>query len=358
MKIVFIVGSLTDSHIVKRIEAFIEKGFDVEVYGYMRGVNFTNKLNGVEPHIIGVIENEKYLRRIYSGFKNVRSIINSHPKETLYFLWGFDISLVHLFSHTRYLYEISDIRYAQFPYGLDKLFKVLDRRIIKKSRLTLLTSEGFVNYIGLKGELFEKCVFMPNKLSPQLVEEKRPEPQLIRNRIRIGYIGLYRYPETVVKLAQIIGEEYSNKYEFHFSGISNDDELMSQIRALTQKCDNVFEHGPFKNPDDLQKVYSTIDVVAANYDTTGINERIAEPNKLYESIFFNKPIIVSEGTFLSEKVKRMKCGYVIGKSPEQMRSFLNGLERKDLLIKSNEDNNFSSKELVEDYTELWQRINN
>jgi len=358
MKIVFIVGSLTDSHIVKRIEAFIDKGFEVEVYGYMRGVNFTNKLKGVEPHIIGVLENEKYFKRIHSGFKDVRCIIKSHSKDTLYYLWGFDISLVHFFSHTKYLYEISDIRYAQFRFGLDKLFKALDRLIIKKSQLTLLTSEGFVNYIDLKGDLLEKCIFMPNKLSPLLIDIRRPKPQLICNRIRIGYVGLYRYPGTVVKLAKIIGEEYSDKFEFHFSGISNDAGLMSQIRFLTQKYDNVFEHGPFKNPDDLQKVYSTIDVVAANYDTKGINERIAEPNKLYESIFFNKPIIVSEDTFLSEKVKRLECGYVIGKSLDQMRFFLNGLEKNDLLAKSNVENNISSKELVEDYIELWQRINN
>lgn len=357
MKIVFIVGSLTDSHIVKRIEAFVEKGFNVDVYGYMRGVNYTNKIKQVEPQIIGILENEKYLKRIFSGFKDIRRIIKSYPQGTLYFLWGFDLSLVHWFCHTRYIYEISDIRYAQFPFGLDKLFIALDRRIIKKSQVTLLTSEGFINYIGLEDSLLKKCIFMPNKLSPSMIHTDRPQPAKKVGIIRVGYIGLYRYPNTVVKMARIIGDEFADRYEFHFSGISNDPKLMDDIKDLTQKYDNVFEHGPFRNPDDLQAVYATLDVVAANYDTAGINERIAEPNKLYESIFFNKPIIVSEGTYLAEKVKKMGIGYIVGKQEQDIRLFLKDLDADDVLEKSRKANTIVSMNLIEDYNELWNRIN-
>ena len=53
------------------------------------------------------------------------------------------------------------------------------------------------------------------------------------------------------------------------------------------KFPNVKLHGKFKNPSDLSVIYNKIDLNVICYDTTSINVRIAEPNKLYESIFFN-----------------------------------------------------------------------
>ena len=40
-----------------------------------------------------------------------------------------------------------------------------------------------------------------------------------------------------------------------------------------------------------------------------MNVKYAEPNKLYETIFFRRPIIVSSGTFLASKVKKLGIGY-------------------------------------------------
>ena len=358
MKLVFIVGSLTDSHIIKRVEAFIEQGYEVDLYGYMRGVNFTNRFSKIEPKVIGQLQNAHYYKRLLKGYKEVRDIIKQYPNDTLFYVWGYDIAMVNWFLHTRYIYEISDIRWGKFPSPLRRVFGWLDRSIINRSKLTLLTSEGFIGFIGLPEELKKKIVLMPNKLAPQMLLMKRPDSSSKGRRIRIGYIGLYRYPNTVVKMARMIGEEFKNKMEFHFSGLSNSPELKALIEGIAKDYDNVYEHGPFKNPDDLSRVYDTIDVVAANYDTSGMNERVAEPNKLYESIFFNKPIIVSEGTFLSEKVKQLGCGFVLNNDDESMRSFLNGLTCEKVYEIAEIENRIESKWLVEQYEDLFTRINN
>lgn len=358
MKIVFIVGSLTDSHITKRIEAFLEQGNEVNVYGYMRGVNFTNRISNIEPKVIGKLENAHYFKRILKGYKEVKDIIKQYHGDTLFYVWGYDIALVNWFLRTRYIYEISDIRWAEFALPLRSIFRWLDRSIIKKSKQTILTSEGFISFIGLSEDLKKKVVLMPNKLAPQMLSMERPVLSIRGRRIRLGYIGLYRYPNTVVKMARMIGEEFKDKLEFHFSGLSNTPEMKALIDNITKEYNNVYEHGPFKNPDDLGRVYDTIDVVAANYDTDGMNERIAEPNKLYESIFFNKPIIVSGGTFLSEKVKRLRCGFIIYNDDESMRSFLKGLTCEKVHEISARENRIESKELVEQYEDLFTRINN
>ena len=72
----------------------------------------------------------------------------------------------------------------------------------------------------------------------------------------------------------------------------------------------------------------------ATYDTTSINAQYAEPNKLYESIYFRTPIVVSSNTFLAKKVNRLGIGYDInGLNKEEIKSFVNNLTTEDLLKK-------------------------
>ena len=66
-----------------------------------------------------------------------------------------------------------------------------------------------------------------------------------------------------------------------------------------------------KNPEDLNSIYSNVDIVVACYEAENLNERIAEPNKLYEAMFFCKPIIVSKDTFLANQVNENKFGWVV-----------------------------------------------
>ena len=72
-------------------------------------------------------------------------------------------------------------------------------------------------------------------------------------------------------------------------------------------------------------------MVIACYTTKSLNERIAEPNKLYEALFFCKPIIVAKDTFLSKQVNKYECGYCVdGSTIENIENFLNSIDYKEL----------------------------
>ena len=45
------------------------------------------------------------------------------------------------------------------------------------------------------------------------------------------------------------------------------------------------------------------------YDSTDLNVRLALPNKLYESMYFKKPILVSSNTYLSQVVDQYGIGF-------------------------------------------------
>ena len=354
MKIVFIISSVTDSHILRRIESFLNAGFEVDVYGFARGVNTVNRLKGIPLHIIGHVEDQKYFGRIRSEWNAVNDVLKRYSRDVLFYVWGFELAAICMLKGRKYLYEISDMRYPQLSTPMRQIFGWLDKRMIKKSLGTLMTSEGFIQYIGMD---LNDCSFllMPNKLTESFKNMNRPHPINLTQKVRFGFVGYYRYPDTVIRMARVIGESYPN-YEFHFWG-TGPEHILSQVKGLALRFDNVIEHGSFKNPDDLYKVYDSVDVIACNYDARGVNERIAEPNKLYESIFFNKPIIVSQNTFLGQKVERMGVGFVIeSHTDESIKLFLDNLNIEDINIKSKKENSILTEELLEDYTEVWERI--
>ena len=135
--------------------------------------------------------------------------------------------------------------------------------------------------------------------------------------------------------------------------------MLKIVNDLAKTYTNIIEHGRFKNPDDLDRVYSSFDIVACNYDATGPNERIAEPNKLYEALFYNKPILVSQNTFLGAKVERMGVGYVIDTSnDENIKEFLGNLNYDELKQKAEIEKQIPSRELIEDYSEVWKLFKN
>lgn len=356
MKIVFIVGGISDSHIIKRVQSFKEKGYDVEVYGFQRNVNANNSFGNIKCHVIGQLEDQRYIGRVQTVRKAVVKVLKSYSKDTLFYVWGYDIASICYFMKRKYIYEISDIVYSYFPGPIKSVFKALDRKIIESSVVTLITSEGFVKFLNCEQKVAEnKLVLMPNKLSDKFLYLERPTFKPIDGKVRFGFVGYYRYPDTVVRLARVIGEKYPN-FEFHFWGIGPET-ILKDIKDICISCNNVFEHGPFKNPDDLYKVYDTIDVVACNYDYRGANEQIAEPNKLYESLFFNKAIIVSVNTFLAEKVKSKQYGFVIDSlTDERICDFLEQLTVDEVNEIAERNSRIDGQELVEDYKSLWKRI--
>ena len=109
---------------------------------------------------------------------------------------------------------------------------------------------------------------------------------------------------------------------------------------------NVYYHGKFKNPEDLSGIYETLDIVVAWYDNASLNEQIAEPNKLYESLFFCKPIIVLPNTYLSCQVQQLECGFVVDANEyNSVKDFIANLSTAEI-------NRISEKEFLTPLTEI------
>lgn len=314
-KIVFLVSSLSQPRAIRRVESIAALGYKVFVYGYDRGQYNCNKFSkDIDVVVLGSMsKGGGYFGKFKQIGRDIKDVVRKHREEnTLFYSFGY-IETFYLHKQgVRYAYEISDIAYSGGMMGrLRPILKQIDRRMVKDSEFTLMTSEGFKKYLNVKDA---KIVIQPNKVNRKLLGCQRNELNKKENKFVFSFVGSIRY-EPVLQFARVIGE-YFPQHEFHFYGVANVDYTKQKLDEMTSKYPNVKLFGAFRNPDDFEEIYNKVDIVVTTYGHT-FNENILDPNKLYEGILFCRPLVATEGTFLAEQVERYKCGWNIDSSTDE-----------------------------------------
>lgn len=355
-KVVFLVSSLSQPRCIKRILSFAKAGYDCEVYGYDRDKYNCNSLpSGIKVTVLGELnDGADYLRKLKTFGRDVKRIVEEHKRDSpVYYSFGIISTLFFFLKRQQYIYEISDIQYGYPRFSRVKgLLKAIDKKIIKKSIVTVMTSEGFREFFNLN---LNNIIVQPNKLHPSFVTAKRKPLQLEENSSLVfGFVGAIRY-DTIMRFAEVIGSHFP-QHEFHFYGQASDRRMEECVR-LTNTYSNVKYFGAFRNPEDLADIYEKVNVVVACYTPTSLNERLAEPNKFYESIFFCKPIIVSRGIFLSRQVEKYGCGFCIDATEVQnIIVFLKGMKVREINKISQHELQVDAQRLVDDPKELLDKL--
>lgn len=295
------------------------------------------------------------MKKFFHDVVDINRIVKTEGKEAIYYAFGFLQAVLLMLKGCRYIYEISDILYGYPKYSfLQFLFKKIDAIVVRHSVVTVMTSEGFREYLFGK-ENPSNIVILPNKLNNYFVNFKRESSRKIDpNHIVFSFVGAVRYRETVLRFAKIVGK-YFKCHEFHFYG---DSSFVNSFKQETSEYDNVKFFGAYKNPEDLEAIYSNIDIVVACYESISLNERIAEPNKLYESLFFEKPIVVSKDTYLARQVKKYKCGWSINAySDDEIKDFIKSLSENILNEIILNEHIIPSSQLLDNEDDLLKLIN-
>jgi hypothetical protein len=309
---------------------------------------------------LGEITKGHHAKRLVYYIRKIKPVFKKHPNAVFY-CYGLDTALVAYLFRRNFVYEESDLEYLYFKSSfMRNLMQKLDLFIQKKSKATVLTSQGFVDYL-YKNKPKNIFVF-PNKLPSSYETISRPQiPQTIdMDKLKFGFVGLLRYGSTITPFIEEM-VSYNKKYEFHFWGDGADAEKAC-VESLSSKYAQVFYHGPFRNPDDLPSIYSSIDINFVCYETNTINERVAEPNKLYESIFYLKPMIVSPNTYLSNVVRRTGNGFILDcHNKQEIRNYFKSLTEESIKNKINASANVPPCDVmdnIKDITALLQFIKN
>ncbi|WP_321317206.1 glycosyltransferase [Labilibaculum sp.] len=349
-KIVFLLTNRKHSGVLKRVESFIESGYDVEIYGFDRGFGKeVASLKDIPIVDLGLVENGKsYWGKLLNAHHIFKNIFRKNSSSTIYYVFSFDFALICLISRKKYIYEIRDLVYGYFSSSIIvNIFKNIDKILIKLSLLTVVLSEGFVEFLYGKKRR-ENVIVQPNKIHFSFKGKARPVLEFeTKNEIVFGFIGALRFPNTIMRFARIIGERFPNhKFLFFGDGIP---EYKKMVEELVEKYQNIHFYGSFKNPDDLSSIYSKVDVSLSCYDSDFVNVQYAEPNKLYESIYFYTPIIVSTKTFLGDKVNKLNVGFVIDATlDDEIIKYVNNLSFEEINKIKNNMSTFDAVNLIDD----------
>lgn len=325
-KVIFVLTTL-DAHASHRVDDFVNHGLDVQVYSFVRSNEKQNVQAPWSLEIIGSFENSlPYHKRLSILYKGIKRVAKKHKDEQglCFYYLGLDIAMIatYVIKHP-YMYEECDLNHTYIRSGILRyLFEKLDLHIIKKSFQTIFTSEGFFEYHGL-GEK-DNITLIANKL-PAGIKPYYKQKERVADlaHLNFGFAGSVRY-ENIVSFAGVIARHFPN-HHFHFYG--NVQECVRQQADTLQDYPNIHFHGPFRSPQDLPGIYSQLDFTLATYDTRFENVRYAEPNKIYEAIFFRTPIIVSRDTFLCRKVEAMKLGFALSALDEgEVISFVRSID--------------------------------
>ena len=347
--------ALSQPRCIKRVTSLNEYGFNCIVYGYDRGKYDVNSYNNnVAVNNLGQLKDNEYIAKGIKIFKDLLRVRREHrSSKTVFYAFGLFFALYLRLLGERYIYEISDILYAypRFRRFL-KFLKAVDKNVIKKSVATVMTSGGFYSFFNINSP---KVFVIPNKVSPTLSRPAVNLRYMETGKLSFGFVGSLRY-QTILSFAEVIGKHFP-EYEFHFWGGLMEGQMKSVVDRMTRSYSNVFYHGAFRNPSDLPAVYDSFDITVSCYQVTSLNERIAEPNKLYESLFFCKPIVVSDNIYLAARVKELGCGYCIqAETEESIMGFVSSLDVshvKDVAVRTSQ---IDLKEIVNDQSALNRYI--
>ena len=355
-KIVFLVASLSQPRCIKRILSFANAGYECDVYGYERNKYDCNSLpSNIKVTVLGELKDGTDYFNKLKTIRNDIKIIQKQYKNDLPIYYSFSLifTLFLFIKHQTYIYEISDILYGypRFSKVLG-LLKFIDKRIIRKSLVTVMTSDGFRDFFNLN---LKNIVIQPNKLNSSLVNVGRLPLHLQDNeKIVFAFVGAVRY-ETIMRFAKVIGVHFP-QHEFHFYGEASGITKQWCI-SLSTTYSNIKYFGAYKNPEDLVKIYNKITIVVACYVPSSLNERLAEPNKLYESMFFCKPIIVSDGIFLSKQVEKYGCGFCIDSTTDKsIIDFVNSLSVDRINNISENEIKISAFELIDNPKDIINKV--
>lgn len=308
--ILCIVSHFPDPLINKRLEV-LKKDYNVVVLYNERGNSNFIKLNDVDYKKFSIkFENGKFLKRLFCLIGLKKEVKNIIIKLNPAYIYTFRLDmllmvLVNGFKNKKIIYEVADLHDLIINNSkniikimIRKLLYLIEKNSCKYIDILSITSEKYYDVYYSKFIDKKKVVYMPNIPNLEFFSDYNKEEH---SNFTIGFIGIVRYK---AQMKMLIEAANIAKVNVFFAGFSQDNDIMNMAKTR----EYVEYYGSYNYDNDISNLYSKCDCIYSVYDTKLNNVKYALPNKLYESIYCELPIIVSKGTHLSEIVNNLGVG--------------------------------------------------
>lgn len=274
----------------------------------------------------------------YGGLKNI--ILVNYFKEKTYFLnivsefiKSFDFTILILAEwKTLSLINFIECKNLKIVYLVkdmpaNQIYKVFEKKYLRKNKIdTIWTHSPYFNkfYTNFTENIGTIRV-LPSKELFKYVSNLRMNSMIRRIKskpLKILFNGGIRYINNLSALSKAV-ELFNGEVEFHIYGAGHGENI---LKNYFQKKNIKFTkfHGRYKY-EDTPKILLNHDFLSAIYPKNR-NTIYALPNKLYESILFEKPILVTKGTKNCEIVEKFKIGECVD-DPSDYKSIQKSIQK-------------------------------
>lgn len=335
-----VVGHPRDS---KRIDMLLAAGLSVRAAAFSRS-HPVSRAPRCPVEDLGHVEDGMYLKRIISALGALFKVIKCARRSDIIYASGQDMALIglaaSLVARIPVVMEVGDLRGIQFDRGVKGFaVRLLDRYIATHVKFLVVTSELFVSeyYRPLVGRDISYIV-LENKLDFEFVDavesvrDCRPNHADISSEtITIGYFGVLRFQWPLDALCEIL-RNGQNRYRLVLAGYQSGNIDLEPLLAMTDQVEYI---PSYKSPDDLPKLYNSVDITWCAYPVSGdghSGKDWVRANRFYEACLFKKPLVVLSGTGDSESVRSLEIGLVLkSQNIAEVAEALSDVDRGDLL---------------------------
>lgn len=241
-------------------------------------------------HQKGFFQYLKYIRYI-------KKILKEYNYEKI-IVFGIQLSFLlgRSLKHKDYIIDIRDYHF------LSKAIKT--KKILKQSRAIVLSSNGYKAFIPNHENILINHNFNIKNVYPDIsVNNLQRKKDAV---ITISSIGANRDLSESIRLIDQLKNHDTIKLNFH--GKSEVNSILNKY-IINNNITNVEVTGFYEKYYEY-KYYEKSDLINSFRDNRIYNNRVALPNKLYNSLYYNKPIITNEGSYLAELISTYNLGFV------------------------------------------------
>ena len=221
----------------------------------------------------------------------------------------------------RFIFDYRDISKED----LSKAYTALVRAIVRASRMTPISSYGFLDMLGLdKNDPKILMAHNTQRVDEHLNCHARRDKH---HPIRISYWGMVRQPEFYCRLCDIFGNDQRFEMRYHGEGAAEQIQKYCQEKGYT----NISFTGRYSRQDIPGFVEQT-DIVHCIYEfETDVKMKPALQVKLYDAMKYRLPVLTHAGSYGAQYVGQFGVSFDVDpaqgrKAADQVYEWYQGLE--------------------------------
>lgn len=207
----------------------------------------------------------------------------------------------------RIIYEVADLhrllvdkQKSLVGKCLQKYLLSQDRKCSKSADLLIVTSQKYFDTYFKEFVPANKVLFFPNVPDLSVFEGYKAKDHSCG--FTVGYIGGIRYKR---EMRLLVDSAIRKDFPLIIAGFEQGE---NEIEELCKGHENITWLGRYDFKKEGAELYGRCDCIYSVYDASMENCKVALPNKLYEAVYCELPIIVAANTYVAEIVEDWGVG--------------------------------------------------